>query len=106
MSNWINDTAAAGDRAARGAAGRYDSCCRKISRIQHDLVAFAGGSGITPIMSLVRTALAASARPIKLFYANRARDSVIFSEQLGRPCRPPTPTGLTSSTTTTRTAGS
>ncbi|PRC51716.1 ferredoxin, partial [Mycobacterium sp. ITM-2017-0098] len=48
------------------------------------LVAFAGGSGITPIMSLVRTALADSSRPIKLFYANRARDSVIFSEQLAR----------------------
>jgi 3-ketosteroid 9alpha-monooxygenase subunit B len=47
-------------------------------------VAFAGGSGITPIMSLVRTALADSSRRIKLFYANRARDSVIFSEQLSR----------------------
>lgn len=49
-----------------------------------DLVAFAGGSGITPIMSLVRTALADSSRRIKLFYANRARDSVIFSDRLAR----------------------
>lgn len=33
-------------------------------------------------MSLVRTALAGTARPVRLFYANRGRDSVIFSEPL------------------------
>ncbi len=46
------------------------------------LVAFAGGSGITPIMSLVRTVLADSTRPVALFYANRAPESVIFSDVL------------------------
>ena len=66
---------------------------------RRDLVAFAGGSGITPIMSLVRTALADSSRRIRLFYANRARDSVIFSDALARLADEPTPTGWSSSTT-------
>jgi ferredoxin-NADP reductase len=49
-----------------------------------EIVAFAGGSGITPIMSLLRTALATSARPVRLFYANRNRGSVIFADALAR----------------------
>ena len=46
-------------------------------------VGFAGGSGITPIMSLVRTAL--STEPgsrFTLFYGNRDSNSIIFLEQL------------------------
>jgi ferredoxin-NADP reductase len=83
VSNWLNDTAVAGTELhAAPPDGKFvlpegDSAAA-------DLVAFAGGSGITPIMSLVRTALADSSRRIKLFYANRARDSVIFSDQLAR----------------------
>jgi ring-1,2-phenylacetyl-CoA epoxidase subunit PaaE len=46
-------------------------------------VAFAGGSGITPIMSLVRTALAEEPRSrFTLFYGNRDSSSVIFLEGL------------------------
>jgi len=46
-------------------------------------VAFAGGSGITPIMSLVRTALAEEPRSrFTLFYGNRDSSSVIFLEAL------------------------
>jgi ring-1,2-phenylacetyl-CoA epoxidase subunit PaaE len=45
--------------------------------------AFAGGSGITPIMSLVRTALAEEPRSrFTLFYGNRDSSSVIFLEAL------------------------
>ena len=46
-------------------------------------VGFAGGSGITPIMSLIRTALAEEARSrFTLFYGNRHSSSVIFLEAL------------------------
>ncbi|QZY44755.1 ferredoxin--NADP reductase [Mycolicibacterium austroafricanum] len=83
VSNWINDTAAAGDELhAAPPEGRFTLAESDSS--PGALVAFAGGSGITPIMSLVRTALAGTERAVKLFYANRGRDSVIFSESLTR----------------------
>jgi len=47
-----------------------------------DLLLFAGGSGITPIMSIVRTALARHSSRVVLFYANRDETSVIFASAL------------------------
>jgi 3-ketosteroid 9alpha-monooxygenase subunit B len=83
VSNWLNDVAAEGDvLQAAPPAGRFVLHDSGVDAA--DLVAFAGGSGITPIMSLVQTALAESSRRIRLFYANRGRDSVIFSEALAR----------------------
>lgn len=40
------------------------------------------GSGITPVFSLLRTALVCGTRGARLFYANRNRDAVIFDEAL------------------------
>ncbi len=82
FSNWVGDTLKAGDTIdvmtphgsfttvfEAGAARRY--------------VAFAGGSGITPVMSLVRTALKAEpASRFTLFYGNRDASSVIFLDAL------------------------
>jgi 3-ketosteroid 9alpha-monooxygenase subunit B len=80
VSNWLNDTASEGAEIhATQPDGRF--CLRDNA---DEIVAFAGGSGITPIMSLVRTALANSSRRIRLFYANRSRDSVIFADALNR----------------------
>lgn len=46
-------------------------------------VAFAAGSGITPVLSLIRTTLAAEPRSrFTLVYGNRNVDSIIFSEAL------------------------
>lgn len=78
VSNWLNDTAAPGDRLyALPPQGRF---------VLHDtdrpLVAFAGGSGITPVFSLLRTALMSGPRSARLFYANRHRGAVIFDEAL------------------------
>jgi len=42
------------------------------------LLFFAGGSGITPVMALIKSALATTGRRIRLFYANRDAASVIF----------------------------
>ena len=47
-----------------------------------DLLLFAGGSGITPIMSITRTALSEGSGRIVLFYANRDEESVIFGSAL------------------------
>lgn len=80
VSNWLNDTAAEGvEIQAAPPEGRF-----VLRDTSDEVVAFAGGSGITPIMSLVRTALASSSRRIRLFYANRSRESVIFADALDR----------------------
>jgi ring-1,2-phenylacetyl-CoA epoxidase subunit PaaE len=50
---------------------------------QRHYVAFAAGSGITPVFSLVKTTLAAEPRSeFTLFYGNRASSSVMFKEEL------------------------
>jgi 3-ketosteroid 9alpha-monooxygenase subunit B len=52
--------------------------------INADLLLFAGGSGVTPIMSITRTALADGKGKIVVFYANRDESSVIFAEEFTR----------------------
>lgn len=47
-----------------------------------DLLLFAGGSGITPVMSIIRTALRDGHGRVVLFYANRDEASVIFGQAL------------------------
>ncbi|MEO5663268.1 MAG: ferredoxin--NADP reductase [Nocardioides sp.] len=47
-----------------------------------DLLLFAGGSGITPVMSIIRTAMAEHSNRVVLFYANRDERSVIFASAL------------------------
>lgn len=46
-----------------------------------DLLLVAGGSGVTPVMSILRAALRGRAR-VALFYANRDPESVIFRAEL------------------------
>lgn len=79
VSNWLNDTAAPGDQLpALPPQGHF-----VLNDTDRDLVAFAGGSGITPVFSLLRTALMCSRRRrMRLFYANRSRAAVIFDEAL------------------------
>lgn len=82
FSNWVARELKAGDQIDvmpphgsftvdfdSAGAGRY--------------VGFAGGSGITPIMSLIRTALGTAPESrFTLFYGNRDVSSIIFLEQL------------------------
>ena len=78
VSNWLNDTAAPGkDIHALPPQGRF-----VLKDNDRELIAFAGGSGITPVFSLLRSALMSGARNTRLYYANRCRDSVIFNEAL------------------------
>jgi 3-ketosteroid 9alpha-monooxygenase subunit B len=49
--------------------------------LDHDLLLFAGGSGVTPIISIARNALKLGDRKIVVFYANRDEKSVIFADE-------------------------
>jgi 3-ketosteroid 9alpha-monooxygenase subunit B len=78
ISNWMNDRVEAGTLLlVAPPAGSFvlDDTDRKI-------ILFAGGSGITPVISIIKSALATSQRAMKLFYANRDESSVIFKAEL------------------------
>ncbi len=60
-------------------AGRF-TLPEKIA--EQKLVFFAAGSGITPIFSLIKSALKKTTLPCLLFYQNRTEDAVIFRSQL------------------------
>jgi 3-ketosteroid 9alpha-monooxygenase subunit B len=51
-------------------------------RSERDLVLWSGGSGITPCISILKTALAATRRKALLVYANRDARSIIFRDEL------------------------
>ncbi|AWZ08622.1 3-ketosteroid-9-alpha-hydroxylase [Streptomyces sp. ICC1] len=50
--------------------------------LDRDLLLVAGGSGITPVLSIAKSALAAGRGRVALVYANRDPDSVIFRDEL------------------------
>lgn len=78
ISNWINDNLQPGDVVkVLPPAGHF-----VLGPDQHDLLLFAGGSGITPVISILKTALAGSSRRIRLIYANRDEASIIFRTEL------------------------
>ncbi|HVN38045.1 MAG TPA: ferredoxin--NADP reductase [Myxococcota bacterium] len=80
MSNWMNDALFAGDAIdVMPPSGRF-----VLRANEAPLVAFAGGSGITPILSLIKSALVTSGREIALVYANRDARSVLFARELER----------------------
>lgn len=80
VSNWINDTVAAGHVLLTAPPdGRF-----VLKSADRDVVTFAGGSGVTPVFSLVHTTLATTDRRARMFYANRDVDSVIFRDALAR----------------------
>jgi 3-ketosteroid 9alpha-monooxygenase subunit B len=80
MSNWMNDALEAGDTIdVMRPAGLF-----VLRETDVPIVAFAGGSGITPVISIVKSALSTTERPIALVYANRDADAVIFADELER----------------------
>ena len=77
-SHWINSELSAGDSLrVLPPSGIFTP-----KSLDEDLLLFAGGSGITPIMSITRTALRDGTGQVVLFYANRDEESVIFAERL------------------------
>jgi 3-ketosteroid 9alpha-monooxygenase subunit B len=78
VSNWICDRIKAGDEIeVKPPAGHFIP-----HSLDDDFLLFAGGSGITPIFSIIRSALIAGRGRLCLIYANRDAESVIFREQL------------------------
>jgi 3-ketosteroid 9alpha-monooxygenase subunit B len=79
-SNWIADNVRAGGVLdLLPPAGTFSP-----RSLDGDFLLFAGGSGITPVISIIKSALAAGRGRIVLVYANRDERSVIFGAQLRR----------------------
>ncbi|MCX6402289.1 MAG: ferredoxin--NADP reductase [Propionibacteriales bacterium] len=79
-SNWICDNLSVGDTLrVLPPSGIFTP-----ASIDSDLLLFGGGSGVTPVMSITRTALAEGTGKIVVFYANRDEKSVIFAEEFTR----------------------
>jgi len=78
-SNWFNDALKEG-----GALHVMPPAGRFVLKDGGDapLLLFGAGSGITPMMSLIKSALKAGTRRIRLFYANRDKPSIIFDKEL------------------------
>jgi 3-ketosteroid 9alpha-monooxygenase subunit B len=78
VSNWFNDRIAVGDvLRVLPPSGLF-----VLRPTDAPILLLGGGSGITPVISIVKSALAATARRMRLVYANRDRDSVIFRDEL------------------------
>ncbi len=78
VSNWLIDNVVEGDELTMTrAAGTF-----VLGQSSAPLLAFAGGSGVTPILSLAKSALASTNRSVRLLCADRDRSSAIFDAVL------------------------
>jgi ring-1,2-phenylacetyl-CoA epoxidase subunit PaaE len=84
FSNWVGDELKPGDVLdVLPPHGSFTTEFNATARRR--LVGIAGGSGITPVMSLVRTLLKSEPDSrFTLFYGNRDSSSIIFLEELAR----------------------
>jgi ferredoxin-NADP reductase len=78
VSNWLNDNVRVCDiLEVTRPAGVF------VPRDgDRPVIGFCGGSGVTPVISIAKSTLARTDRPVRLLYANRDRDSVIFDAGL------------------------
>jgi 3-ketosteroid 9alpha-monooxygenase subunit B len=81
VSNRLNEEILAGDTLeVMKPAGVF--CLQERSDADRPIWLFSAGSGITPVISIIKTALATTNRPLRLLYANRNEDSIIFQAEL------------------------
>ncbi|MFE3190390.1 2Fe-2S iron-sulfur cluster-binding protein [Nocardia sp. NPDC059240] len=77
-SNWLCDNAAEGlSLDVLPPAGIFTP-----DSLDTDLLLFAGGSGITPVLSILKSVLAQGSGHCTLIYANQHENSVIFAAEL------------------------
>ncbi len=77
-SHWLCDNVGVGDRIeVLPPAGVFTP-----ASLDEDLILFAAGSGITPVMSILKSALSEGNGKVVLVYANRDEKSVIFADEL------------------------
>jgi ring-1,2-phenylacetyl-CoA epoxidase subunit PaaE len=82
FSNWANDMLAAGGALeVMTPDGRFVRQFDSANR--HHYVAFAAGSGITPVLAIIKTALAREPQSrFTLVYGNRRLETILFAEEL------------------------
>jgi ferredoxin-NADP reductase len=83
VSTYLHDVVQAGDRLeVRGPIGGYFVWQASMGG---PLLLIAGGSGVAPLMAMVRHRAAAGARmPTRLLYSSRTPDDVIYRDELER----------------------
>ncbi|MFZ2530086.1 MAG: ferredoxin--NADP reductase [Rhodococcus sp. (in: high G+C Gram-positive bacteria)] len=78
VSNWLLDNVSEGDEVEISRpTGTF-----VLRESPEPLLGFSGGSGITPILSLAKSTLAGTDRPVRLLCADRDRPSAIFESVL------------------------
>jgi ring-1,2-phenylacetyl-CoA epoxidase subunit PaaE len=82
VSNWLNDRLKEGDKVkVMEAMGSFTTDYDKSNK--RHLILFAGGSGITPMLSIIKSMLIYEPESIcSLIYCNRNLESIIFREVL------------------------
>jgi ring-1,2-phenylacetyl-CoA epoxidase subunit PaaE len=82
FSTWANEALQAGDTLeVMPPVGKFGTALHPEQAKNY--VAFAAGSGITPVLSIIKTALHTEPRStFTLVYGNRSRSSIIFKEEL------------------------
>lgn len=77
-SNWLCDNVVTGDvLEVLPPSGLFTP-----ADLDADLLLWAGGSGITPVMSILKSALTVGSGQVSLIYCNRDERSVIFADEL------------------------
>jgi len=84
MSNWLPDNLKAGGKLkVMEPMGQFTTEFSKTNK--RHIIMFAGGSGITPIMSIIKSILSEEPDSIcSLIYCNRDIDSIIFKTELDK----------------------
>lgn len=80
LSNWLNDHLKAGDKVkVMNPSGQFTTEYNAANK--RHVIMFAGGSGITPMMSIIKSMLLKEPDSIlSLIYCNRNIDSIIFKK--------------------------
>lgn len=82
VSNWICDNLKPGDTVeVLPPAGVFTP-----KSLDEDFLLFAGGSGITPVFSILKAVLLQGRGRVQLIYANHDLDSVIFRDEIEHLC--------------------
>ncbi|WAP51316.1 ferredoxin--NADP reductase [Arthrobacter sp. ATA002] len=77
-SNWLCDNVVEGNVLdVLRPAGTFTP-----GSLDRDFLLFAGGSGVTPVMSILKSALVAGTGLVTLVYANQDESSIIFRDEL------------------------
>ena len=82
FSTWANDTLQAGDTIdVMPPVGKFNT--ELLPTQKKNYLAFAAGSGITPVLSIIKTTLLTEPQSrFTLVYGNRNKNSIIFKEEL------------------------